>query len=117
MTLGFESNLPTPLDSAAVIKKSMAKLGERCPKKTPLVGAPAPKLTFNGRDVLLPEVKIGGVEFETLLVPTVESPPNTDRPPVVVPANPSCVPRSRAKEREAETTRASISTCCDLRSS
>ena len=28
MTLGFESSLPTPLDSAALIMKSRAKLGE-----------------------------------------------------------------------------------------
>ena len=31
--------------------------------------------------------------------------------------NPNCVPISRANEREACTTRASISTCCDFRSS
>ena len=48
------------------------------------------------------------------LGPTVELPPNTLLPLEV--ANASCVPMSRAKERDAETTRASISTCCDLRS-
>ena len=35
---GLESSLPTPLASAAVMKKSMAKFGERCEKPKPLVG-------------------------------------------------------------------------------
>ena len=45
---GFESNLPTPLDSAAVMKKSTAKFGERWEKPKPLVGAAAPRLTLRG---------------------------------------------------------------------
>src|SRR5439155_6041074 len=49
--------------------------------------------------------------------PTAGTPEKSERPPVVVPAKPSSVPMSWANERDAETTRASISTCCDLRSS
>src|SRR6267378_7699859 len=116
MTLGFERSLPTPLASAAVMKKSTAKLGERWPRNSPLVGATAPRLVFNGRLLVPAEVKKGGGVLVTVLVPTAESPPRKDRPLVVLPAKPNCVPISSAKERDAETTRASISTCCDLRS-
>jgi len=51
---GFESNLPTPFDSAAVMKKSSAKFGERVEKPKPLVGTPAPRLTFSGMPVVAP---------------------------------------------------------------
>src|SRR6266576_4133565 len=115
MTLGFESSLPTPLASAAVMKRSTAKLGERCPRNSPLVGATAPRLVFSGRLLVPAAVTKGGGVVEPLLTPTAESPLNHDRPLVVCPAKPNCVPISNAKEREAETTRASISTCCDLR--
>src|ERR1700687_6212193 len=103
MTLGFESSLPTPLASDAVMKKSTAKFGERCPRKIPLVGAPAPRLVFSGRLLVPAAVRNGGGVFETLLTPTVESPPANERPLVVCPAKPSCVPISIAKERDAET--------------
>src|SRR5258708_278155 len=98
------------------MKKSTAKFGERGPRNSPLVGATAERKVFNGRLLLLPDVKNGGGVVVTVLVPTAESPPMTDRPFVVLPAKPNCVPISKAKEREAATTRASISTCCDLRS-
>ena len=55
MTLGFERSLPTPLASAAVIKKSPAKFVERCASSKPLVGAPAARLLTKGIT--------GGVEF------------------------------------------------------
>src|ERR1700676_4346561 len=45
---GLESSLPTPLASAAVIKKSMAKFGDLCEKPKPLVGTPAVKLVDSG---------------------------------------------------------------------
>src|SRR5713101_3764199 len=90
MTLGFESNLPTPLASAAVMKKSTAKFGERCPRNSPLVGATAERKVFNGRLLpLLPEVENGGGGAMPVLVPTAESPPKKDRPPVVRPAKPN----------------------------
>ena len=57
------------------------------------------------------------VPVVTPLPPTAGEPLNSERPLVVVPAKPSSVPMSCANERDAETTRASISTCCDLRSS
>src|SRR5260370_8214029 len=116
MTWGFERSFPTPLAFDAVMKKSTAKFGERCPRNNPLVGAVAPRLVFNGRLLVLAEVRNGGGVLETVLVPTVESPPATDRPFVVRPAKPNWVPISIAKDRDAATTRASISTCCDLRS-
>src|SRR5271155_2874544 len=46
---GFESSLPTPLASDAVMKKSSAKFGERVEKPKPLVGTPAPRLTLRGK--------------------------------------------------------------------
>src|SRR5258707_13759489 len=110
MTLGFERSLPTPLASAAVMKKSTAKLGERWPRNTPLVGAPAPRLVFSGR--LLPDptaVRKGGVALVTVLVPTTVSPPMMDRPLVVLQAKPNCGQISSAKERDAETAHPSIS--------
>src|SRR5215470_12164784 len=90
---GLESSLPTPLDSAAVMKKSTAKFGDRCASNKPLVGALAGRFTFRGSD--------GGVEFATtiggggvvppkLLVPTWLVPPAKDRPLVAVPAKPNC---------------------------
>src|SRR6267378_3494124 len=99
MTLGFESNLPTPLDSAAVMKKSTAKFGERCPRNSPLVGAAAPRLTFSGNGVPLPLVPVpmkgGGIgELVVVLVPTAGLPAITLRPLVAVPAKPSCTPIS-----------------------
>src|SRR6202040_982895 len=55
---GLESSLPTPFDSAAVMKKSTAKFGERCEKPKPDVGAPAAKFVCSGKPVVtpLPEV-------------------------------------------------------------
>src|SRR2546421_4493712 len=55
-TRGFERSLPTPRDSAAVMKKSTAKFGERWPKKRPLVGTPAPRLTARGKFVIAGDV-------------------------------------------------------------
>src|ERR1700726_4313533 len=51
---GLESNLPTPLDSAAVIKKSSAKLADRKEYPMPDVGTPAPKLVTSGIPVCGP---------------------------------------------------------------
>src|SRR5690242_382999 len=125
MTLGLESSLPTPLASARLRKKSKAKFGERCEKLKPLVGAPAGKLVFNGVPVVIPLPLVvpeaqtngdAGTPPVTPLQPTAGSPPKIDRPLVVSPAKPSCVPMSSANERDAETTRASISTCWDFRS-
>src|SRR5256885_2723603 len=79
-TRGFERSLPTPRDSAAVMKKSTAKFGERWPKKRPLVGTPAPRLTARGNPFPeVPDVPTtgGGGRADPvvmLLVPTVESP-------------------------------------------
>src|SRR5947209_6409965 len=118
MTLGFESSLPMPFASAAEMKKSTAKLGDRWPKNTPLVGATAPRFTLNGRPpaVPAPPAEISGGAGNpgpdvTGLVPTVGLPPKTERPLVTDPAKAKCVPMSRAKEQVAETKSASISTC------
>src|SRR5207245_5228217 len=48
MTLGLESNLPTPLDSAAVMIKSMAKFDDLWEnrKQLPPVPGPAGKFVF-----------------------------------------------------------------------
>ena len=83
---------------------------------------------FSGIPLVMPLPVVPPVETElgdagmpvpvvTPLPPTSGVPLKSERPPVVVPAKPSSVPISWAKERDAETTRASISTCCDLRSS
>src|SRR6266849_3632965 len=88
-TRGLESSLPTPFASAAVMKKSIAKFGERWPKNAPLVGAPAPKLVFKGNAAVLPVVSGTGMgDVVTGLAPTAGTPPKIDRPPVVVPAKP-----------------------------
>src|SRR5260370_30398269 len=100
MTFGFDSNLPTPLASAAVMKKSTAKLGERCPRKSPLVGAVAPRLVFNGRLLVPTDVRNGGGVLSPLRVPTAESPP-TAAAPVPTPAlaaKPNYPTLSRAKD-------------------
>src|SRR5919108_4052842 len=98
----------------------------------PLVGVPAPRLVTNGiatSDAWAlpfatggwPLMRAGAVDTPGMngrnigLAPTAELPPNTLLPVDV--ANASCVPMSCAKERDADTTLASISTCCDLRSS
>src|ERR1700730_18576175 len=103
-TRGFESNFPTPLASAAVMKKSTAKLGERCTKPKPLVGAPAPRLVLSGIPLAGPPVEPagtatpGGAGNPGLpvagpgLMPTCGAPLNNERPPVVEPAKPSSVP-------------------------
>src|SRR5229473_2469868 len=102
----------------------------------PLVGVPAPRFVTKGiwtavavAGVVLPGaggkggapfVSAGDVDTPGMngrnigLTPTAELPPNILLPLEV--ANASCVPMSWAKERDADTTRASISTCCDLRS-
>src|SRR5438477_8820984 len=115
-------------------------------KPNPLVGTPAPRLTDSGRlvtagaaGVVVVPVIVGLLMVVPLpvfdvvldvgdgaggspvvvngLAPAVGAPVNIDRPPVVVPPKPSCVPISCANARVAATMRASISTCCDLRSS
>src|SRR3989475_12725068 len=86
MTLGFERSLPTPLASAAVMKKSTAKLGERWPRNSPLVGAPAARLGVSGRLVVPTGVRKGGGGLVTTLGPTDESPHIIDRPVVCCPA-------------------------------
>src|SRR5215470_17369526 len=97
---GLDSSLPTPLASAAVMKKSTAKFGERCEKPKPLVGDPAEKLVFKGRPVVTPlpdvepapiDIGAGGIPAPvvTPLPPTRGSPENNDRPLVVVPAKPN----------------------------
>src|SRR5437870_13448584 len=111
MTLGLESSLPTPLDSAAEMIKSTAKFGDRWAKLMPLVGAAAGRLVLKGSDVVADVTKGGGGMPVPLLIGLVKpgaptKPPNRVRPWVAVVAKPNCVPMSRAKEREAETTRA-----------
>src|SRR5438477_7508146 len=98
----------------------------------PLVGVPAARFVTNGiatfvAVALLPgtggwpltsagDVDTPGMKGRNIgLTPTAELPPKTLLPVDVAKA--SCVPISWAKERDADTTRASISTCCDLRSS
>src|ERR1700737_4823390 len=102
------------------MKKSMAKFGDLCEKPKPLVGADAPRAVLRGNPVLTPfpvvpdtVIGLGGIAPPGVmpLQPTDESPSKSERPCVVVPAKPSCVPISCANEREADTTRASISTC------
>src|SRR2546423_8456649 len=114
-------------------------------KPNPLVGTPAPKLTASGRlvtagdagvivvavivgllivvplpvfDVVLDAGEDAGGSPTVVkgLAPVVGAPVKIERPPVVVPPKPSCVPISCAKARVAATMRASISTCWDLRS-
>src|SRR5215469_7735214 len=103
MTLGFESSFPTPLDSAAVMMKSSAKFGERCEKVNPVLGVPAGKFVFRGVPLVIPLPLLAPPCAQekgdtsgpiTPLQPTAGSPPKSDRPPVVEPANPSCVPMS-----------------------
>src|SRR2546427_12358936 len=86
MTLGFESSLPIPFDSAAEMKKSTAKLGDRWPKNTPLVGATAPRFVLNGRPPAeeVPPAEISGGAGKpgpagTGVFPTVGVPPKTKR--------------------------------------
>src|SRR6266404_9848888 len=90
-TRGFESSFPTPLASAAVIKRSTAKFGDRCPRKSPLVAALAPKFTLEGIPLLPPvPVNGGGIgEVVTGLEPIAGTPAAMLRPPVVVPAKAS----------------------------
>src|SRR6266436_115197 len=106
MTFGLESSLPTPLASAAVIKKSTAKLGDRCASSRPLVGTPAPKLVtkgITGGVVLAMVTGAGGLVPPKVLWPTVESPPIISRPFSAVPANASCVPiYYRSEEHTSE---------------
>src|SRR5712691_11636648 len=59
MTLGFDSSLPTPLASAALMMKSSARFRELWAKLTPLVGACAPRLVLSGIE-LVPETTSGG---------------------------------------------------------
>src|SRR5260370_28939538 len=101
VSLGFERSLPTPLASAALIKKSTAKFGERCPRNSPLVGALAPRLVFNGRLLVPALVKNGAGVLESALVPTVESPPTTEDtlPTRDLATISHCHPVSKAKNR------------------
>src|SRR5580700_10610263 len=92
MTLGFESNLPTPLASAMVMKKSTAKFGDRCEKLMPDVGAFAGKFVFRGVPAVmpfplavpLPQITGDGTSPPVMpLQPTAGLPLKSDRPPVV----------------------------------
>src|SRR5437899_4691243 len=118
-TRGLERSLPTPFDSAAVMKKSIAKLGERCENPNPEVGVPAEKFVLSGRPVEIPFPDVtpdatltgfGGTPAPgvTPLPPTAGTPEKSERPPVVEPAKPSSVRMVGASERDVETTRASI---------
>src|SRR5258708_16412090 len=103
---GLESSLPTPLDSAAVMKKSSAKFAERCENPKPDVGEPALKDVCRGRPLVtaLPEVpppvgKVTGFDGIPLpdvtpLPPTAGEPEKIDRPPSTVPAKPTPLPIS-----------------------
>src|SRR5689334_16488988 len=99
------------------MKKSTAKFGERCEKPNPEVGEPAAKFVARGNPEVIPLPEVcpppmvtGGcgkpAPVLTPLPPTAGEPEYKERPPVVVPANPSSVPISCANEREADTTRA-----------
>src|SRR5215469_12710041 len=93
----------------------------------PLVGAPAPRFTLNGKPPEVEPVLLGalGVPIsggagnpEPVVVglkPVCGAPPKIVRPPVVDPAKPHRTAMSWLNERQAWTTRASISTRCDLR--
>src|SRR5580692_10913573 len=99
---GFESSLPTPLASAAVMKKSTAKLEDRFENPKPLVGTPAPRLRLRGRPPELALLSFGvttgvartgalGVVVPLVpsaegpwLTPTCGEPENSDRPPATV---------------------------------
>src|ERR1700744_1715010 len=93
----------------------------------PLVGAPTPKFVLSGKAPLValgPPVPTttggagsGGKLRITGLVPTPPVPDQMLRPLLLAAAKANWVPISREKLRFAATTRASISTCCDLRSS
>src|ERR1700731_2634397 len=83
-TRGLERSFPTPFDSAALMKKSTAKFGERWKMPRPLVGVPAPRSTLKGRPLppLAPLPEISGgcaipVPVVVGLVPTAELPPTT----------------------------------------
>src|ERR1017187_8422160 len=112
ITLGFESNLPTPRSSAAVMIKSSAKFAELKEYEIPLVGAPVGK--FDSKGMLpdegpeLPPVPtiMGGAGVWVIgLVPTDSAPPRKLVLPGFAKAMPNCVPISREKERFAATTR------------
>src|SRR5262252_6483656 len=90
-TRGFESSLPTPRDSAAVMKKSTAKFGERCEKPMPLVGTPAPRLTASGKPL-----DDAPDEEEPVLVTLTTGPLGID-PPVDTPLLPPCPPKNRLR--------------------
>src|SRR5258708_22623662 len=103
---GLESSLRTPLDSAAVMKKSSEKFAERCETPKPDVGEPALKDVCRGRPLVtpLPEAPpplgkvtgFAGIPFPgvTPLPPTAGEPVKIDRPLLTVPAKPSSVPIS-----------------------
>src|SRR5579862_2703982 len=105
--------------------KSRAKFGEACANIKLLLGALAGKFDSKGIE-LDPVVTRGGCKFAGRLLRSIGLelldngfPPSTLAllGPLNAPVTPNCVPMSRAKLREACTTRASISTCCDRRSS
>src|SRR5574337_98073 len=90
----------------------------------PLVGAPAARFETSGIAFVPATTRGGGgkpgppgAEGLNGLGPTAEEPAKMERPLVDVVPNPNCEPMSRAKERDAATTPASIYTCCALRSS
>src|ERR1700685_3153937 len=124
MTFGLESSLPTPFSSAAVMIASKAQLAEVNRDELPLVGTLAGQFEINGiaeplpLPVLLPGATSGGGGVRVIgLGPA--APPTTFWLCCVLaaPAKANCEPISRENDRLAATTRASISTCCDLRSS
>src|SRR5216110_1097654 len=91
-TRGLDRSFPTPFDSAAVMKKSIAKLGERWENPKPEVGEPAEKFVFSGRPVETPfpgvpvtETGFCGIPAPGVkpLPPTAGTPEKSERPPVV----------------------------------
>src|SRR5579862_3761830 len=92
---GLESSLPTPLDSAALIKKSMAKFGERCEKPKPVVGgAPAAKLVFKGRPEVTPLP-------ESTPVPTLTGAAGTPEPEVTPLPPTAGLPEKSERDRKS----------------
>src|SRR5208282_5418860 len=127
ITFGLDRSLPTPLSSAAVIMRSNATFADEKEYWMPLVGEPTPRFVAKGIDpdvlddppdpTTMGGAGRGGKLRMTGLVPTPDVPPKTLLLLGFAAARPNCVPISREKERLAATTRASISTCRDFRSS
>src|ERR1700722_3142732 len=133
MPFGSDNILPVPWFSIAVRMKSREKFLLVKRYVRPLEAAVAPRLVASGIATATgvkapvaggaggaPAMRAGEVDTpgknkrEIGLVPTAVAPPTTF--PLSPKAYASCVPSSRANERVVCTTRASISTCNDLRS-